>query len=163
MDYELGRRISLSRATGWVPRPIAALLDDVAELLRASTMPRVRRRLLTERYAPLISAVLRVQMNRASMPALARVVHRLGVEADFVVFGHVHRLGPLAADDPQKWQGPEGSPRILNTGSWLYEPLLLHRAKPPNPYWPGGAVLLEPNQDPRAVGLLDELTPADLR
>ncbi len=163
MDYELGRRISLARATGWVPRPIAALLDDIAEVIRASTMPRVRRRILTERYAPLISAVLRVQMNRASMPALARVVHRLGVPADFVVFGHVHRLGPLPADDPQKWQGPQGSPRILNTGAWLYEPLLLHRATPPNPYWPGGAVLLEPGQDPRAVGLLDDLSPADLR
>ncbi len=163
MDYEVGRRISLSRATGWVPKPVATLLDDIAELIRASTMPRVRRRLLTERHAPLISAVLRVQMNRASMPALARVVHRLGVPADFVVFGHVHRLGPLAADDPQKWEGPQGSPRILNTGSWLYEPLLLHRAKPPNPYWPGGAVLLEPGQDPRAIGLLDDLTPADVR
>ena len=109
----------LSRATGWLPTPIAALLDDIAELIRASTMPRFRRRFLTERYAPLISAVLRVQMSRASMPALARVVHRLGVQADCVVFGHVHRLGPLAADDPQKWLRPEGRPRILNTGSWL--------------------------------------------
>jgi predicted phosphodiesterase len=163
MDYELGRRLSLSRATGWVPRPVAALLDDIAEIVRASTMPRVRRRILTERFAPMTAALLRVQMNRASMPALARVVHRLGVDADFVLFGHVHRLGPLPADDAQKWQGPHGSPRIMNTGSWLYEPLLLHRATPPNPYWPGGAVLLEPEREPRAVGLLDELAAEHLR
>ena len=69
---------------------------------------------------------LGAQMRRASIPALARVVHRLGVEADWVVFGHVHRCGPLAGDDPRQWRGPGGAPRIANTGSWVYEPLLLH-------------------------------------
>jgi hypothetical protein len=39
----------------------------------------------------------------------------------------------------------------------VYEPLLVHRARPPHPYWPGGAVLLEPGADPRAIGLLDDL------
>jgi hypothetical protein len=52
---------------------------------------------------------------------------------------------------------------VLNTGAWLYEPLLVHRASPPHPYWPGGSVLLEPGMEPRAVGLLDDLTPAMLR
>ena len=74
-----------------------------------------------------------------------------------MLFGHVHRRGPLPGDDPQRWRGPNGSPRIANTGSWLYEPLLVHRARPPHPYWPGGAVLLEDGAEPRAVGLLDEL------
>ncbi len=96
------------------------------------------------------------------MPALARVVHRLGIDADWVVFGHVHRLGPLPGDDPLSWQGPGGRPRILNTGSWLYEPLLVHRAAPPHPYWPGGAVLLEPDAEPRALGLLDDLGAREL-
>ena len=96
-------------------------------------------------------------MQRASIPALARVVQRLGVDADWVMFGHVHRLGPLPGDEPQQWRGPGGRPRIVNTGSWCYEPLLVHRARPPHPYWPGGAVLLEPGNEPRAVGLLDDL------
>ena len=52
---------------------------------------------------------------------------------------------------------------MLNTGSWVYEPLLLGRATPPHPYWPGGAVILEPGQEPRAVGLLDELSLNQLR
>jgi hypothetical protein len=39
----------------------------------------------------------------------------------------------------------------------LYEPRLVHRAKPPHPYWPGGAVVLDDGQDPRAIGLLDDV------
>jgi UDP-2,3-diacylglucosamine pyrophosphatase LpxH len=157
IEYEGLRRPSLTRTSRWLPRPLAGLLDDAAELIRASTMPVVHRRLLHRRLAPLTSMLLGLQMRRASIPALARVVRRLGVDADWVVFGHVHRLGPLAPDDPAIWRGPGGAPRVLNTGSWLYEPLLVHRARPPHPYWPGGAVLLEPSADPRAVSLLDDV------
>jgi UDP-2,3-diacylglucosamine pyrophosphatase LpxH len=160
LDYERARRPSLTRATRVLPRPLAALVDDVAEIIRAATMP--RRELLHRRFAPLISRLLSAQMRRASMPALARVVHRLGIEADWVVFGHVHRLGPLAGDAPAFWAGPGGSPRLVNTGSWMYEPLLLHRAAPPHPYWPGGAVLLDGEREPQAVGLLDGLPAAAL-
>jgi hypothetical protein len=140
-----------------LPRPLLSLEDDLIELIRAATMPGIQRTLLKPRFAPFISTLLGAQMRRASMPALARVVHRLGVDADWVIFGHVHRLGPLPADDPQQWQGPGGRPAMLNTGSWLYEPRLVHRARPPHPYWPGGAIVIEDGQPPRAVGLLDDL------
>jgi UDP-2,3-diacylglucosamine pyrophosphatase LpxH len=162
-DYEQGGRPSLVRATQWLPRPLVTLLYDMAELARASTMPRVRRHLLTRRIAPLTSALLGQQMQRASIPALARVVRELGVDADWVVFGHVHRLGPIGDDDPQQWRANCDGPAIVNTGSWLYEPLLVHRATPPHPYWPGGAVLLDGESPPRAIGLLDDLRPSDLR
>jgi hypothetical protein len=162
-DYELARRPSVSRVSRWLPRPLAALLDDIADLLRASTMPLVRRQLLHRRLAPLTAMLLGAQVRRASIPALARVVHRLGVDADWVVFGHVHRLGPLGDDDPLAWRGPGGRPRILNTGSWVLEPLLAHHASPMRPYWPGGAVLLEDGADPRAIALLDDLSVEQLR
>src|SRR5204862_2490463 len=129
--------------TRWLPRPLAALVEDVAEVLRAATMPHVQQRLLNRRIAPLNAMLLGMQMRRASIPALARVVHRLGVDADWVIFGHVHRCGPLPGDDAARWRGPGGRPRVANTGSWVYEPLLLHRAEPPHPYWPGGAILVE--------------------
>ncbi len=156
IDYELARRPSMSRVSGRLPRPLAALLDDVAELARAATMPRlIRRHLLRVRFAPVTAALLGVQVRRASIPALLRVVERLGIDAEWVIFGHVHRLGPLPEDDPAAWRGSGGRPRVANTGSWLHEPLLVHRAKPSHPYWPGGAVLLEDGGDPRAVNLLD--------
>ena len=160
-EYEQPGRPSVTRLeallTRWLPRPLAALADDAAEFLRAASMPGVPRGPLGHRIAPLNAALLGLQMRRASIPALARVVHRLGVDADSVIFGHVHRAGPLAGDDVRRWRGPDGTPRIFNTGAWVYEPLLLHRARAPHPYWPGGAVVVEAGEAPRATGLLDHL------
>jgi hypothetical protein len=168
-DYERAGGPSLTRLeallTRWLPRPLAGLVDDLFELLRAATMPRVRRvprGLMSHRMSPLTARLLGTQMRRASIPALGRVVHRLGVDADWVLFGHVHRCGPLAADDPAAWLGPGGNPRLVNSGSWVYEPLLVHHATPPHPYWPGGAIVLEDGADPRAIGLLDHLDAAAL-
>ena len=151
----------MTRVNRWLPRPAAALIDDAAELARAATMPKIKRA-LKPRLAPVTASVLGLQMRRASIPALARVVHRLGIDAEFVIFGHVHRLGPLRDDDPLQWRGPNGQPRIFNSGSWTYEPLLVHRATPPHPYWPGGAILVEPGRSPQLIGLLDGLTPRQL-
>ena len=151
-----------ARLLGRLPTPLARRAADVAERFRAATMPRIQRRMLRGRAAPLTSRLLGLQMRRAAIPALARVVHRLGVDADWVVFGHVHRCGPLADDNLAHWTGPEGRPRIANTGAWVYERGLLHGAAPPHPYWPGGAVLLEDDGDPVAMRLLDHLPGAEL-
>jgi hypothetical protein len=165
-DYEQSGGPSLTRMeallTRWLPRPLAALVDDLAEFLRAASMPRVPGGGFGRLIAPLSAALLGAQMRRASIPALARVTRRLGVDADSVIFGHVHRLGPLAGDDLRRWRGPGGRPAILNCGSWVYEPLLVHRARAPHPYWPGGAVLIEADAAPRAIGLLDHLDAAVL-
>lgn len=165
IDYEQAGGPSLTRLeallTRWLPRPLAALAEDVDELLRAATMPGPER-LLSHRFAPLTAMLLGLQMRRASIPALARVVHRLKIDADWVLFGHVHRCGPLDGDDPRPWRGPEGRPRIANTGSWVYERLLVHRASPPHPYWPGGSILHDGAGPPQAVGLLDHLAAAAL-
>jgi UDP-2,3-diacylglucosamine pyrophosphatase LpxH len=166
VDYERagGPSFTLVEAllTRWLPRPLAALVDDLVELLRAATMPGIPLRRLSHRIAPVNAMLLGLQMRRASMPALARVAHRLAVDADWVIFGHVHRSGPLPGDDARAWRGPGGRPNIVNTGSWVYEPLLLHRAAPPHPYWPGGAILLETGRPPRAIGVLDHLDAAAL-
>ncbi len=159
IDYELAGGPSLTRLEALVikalPRPLAALAEEVAELIRASTMPLGPRRLLRPGMARLTASVLGAQMRFASLPALSHVVGRLGVDAEWVLFGHVHRLGPLPDDLQTRWRGPQGQPRLLNTGSWVYEPLLVHKAIAPHPYWPGGAVILEDDRAPRAVGLLD--------
>jgi UDP-2,3-diacylglucosamine pyrophosphatase LpxH len=138
-----------------LPRPLARLREGAAELLRARTMPSPRK-LQPHRIAPVTRVLLGRQMQHASIPALAHAMSRIGVEADWLIFGHVHRLGPLPSDDAELWTA--GNTRIANTGSWTYEPLLLHRGGPPHPYWPGGAILIEDDAaDPHPISLLDHL------
>lgn len=164
-EYEAGRRRrrgSASRApqrllSRLAARPLATTLELSAELLRAATVPQLPMLLQRARLAPLTARLIDAQMRHASLIAMAQVASRLGVQADWVVFGHVHRNGPR---DGEPW--PDGATRLLNTGSWLYEPLLLDRTMPPHPYWPGGAVVLESGRPPRAIGLLDELDPGQL-
>ncbi len=161
-EYEWRRRRQLSAALRVMPRPLARVIEEVADILRAATMPQLKERLLHPRWAPLTAALLGMQTRRHSIPALTQVLHGLGVDAEYVVFGHVHRLGPLPGEPIDKWSAPSGRPQFVNTGSWRYEPLLLGHVVPPHPYWPGGAVILEDGQPPRPVGLLDELAPTDL-
>lgn len=162
-DYERSRRRRrgsrspqklLSR---FAARPLATTLELAALLLRATTARQLPSLLQRARLAQVTATVIDAQMRHAGLAAMGLVLARLGVEADVVVFGHVHRSGPL---NGEPW--PDGAPRLLNTGSWLYEPLLVDRATPPHPYWPGGAVLLESGRPPQAIGLLDDLGPAQL-
>jgi hypothetical protein len=165
-DYELAGGPTVTGVEAMIsrllPRPLMSLAEDVAEALRAATMPTIPHHRISPRLAPLAAMLLGVQMRRASIPALARVAQRLGADADWVIFGHVHRCGPLERDDPARWQSIEGRPKIANTGSWVYEPLLVHRATPPHPYWPGGAIMLEDGAQPQVMRLLDHLDAAAL-
>jgi hypothetical protein len=163
--YELGRPRAPRRDTRWqraVSRPLGTAVDAAAHRLRAAVMPRLGPLLMTAGLTSISAVVLDAQMRHASLPALGRMVTRLGIDADWVIFGHVHRLGPLAGDRAELWQTGDGGARLLNCGSWLYDPLLVDRVTPPHPYWPGGGVLIEPGREPRAIGLLDDLSHGDL-
>ena len=108
------------------------------------------------------SFLLDRQMQRHSLPAMLGVVQALGVEADWVIFGHVHRRGPRERDDPARWSGEGGRPRLFNTGSWRYEPVVVRRLDAGASYWPGGAVSIGDDGIPRSVGLLDRLSEKEL-
>jgi predicted phosphodiesterase len=161
-DYEPHRRRSLRQLIRRLPPPLHWLLSRTLDLARMASMPISPGRVLHPRLAPLTAPLLSFQMRHASVPALVRVAQGLGVRADTIVFGHAHRLGPLPGEDPAPWRVGPDAPSVHNCGSWVYEPLLVHRAAPPHPYWPGGAILFEDGRPPQALGLLDELAVSDM-
>lgn len=72
---------------------------------------------------PLRSDVSMREVRAAGLRAAGEVCARLSLEAAFLVFGHLHRAGPLPQDDPVAWTAPTGT-RLVNTGSWVHEPRL---------------------------------------
>ncbi len=160
--YEPHRRRGMRQLVRRLPPPVHWPVSRALDLARIASMPISPGRVLHPRLAPLTAPLLGFQMRHAGVPALVRVVQGLGVEADTVLFGHLHRLGPLPGEDATAWRAGAGPPAVHNCGSWVYEPLLVHRAAPPHPYWPGGAIELEDGQPPRAIGLLDDLSVADM-
>ncbi|HEY7151026.1 MAG TPA: metallophosphoesterase [Solirubrobacterales bacterium] len=98
-------------------------------------------------------------VTRAGLAAIGEVVHRLGIEADHLIFGHTHRRGPMRGE--QGWRLESGT-RLWNTGSWVYAPGLLGRSAAESPYWPGTVVVLEGERQPELRHLLDHLAKAEL-
>jgi hypothetical protein len=93
------------------------------------------------------------EIGRSGLRAAAEVVGRLGIEADHVIFGHTHHAGPLDGDRPRT---TPGGTRLYNGGSWVYEPDVLTRCGPGDPFWPGRAVFVGDAGPPEVRLLLDE-------
>ncbi|WP_372789670.1 metallophosphoesterase [Paraconexibacter sp.] len=169
-DYERGLGASFAAiqvALGsTLPRGVSAAIDRAASVARTAGMiaaPALDAALPSPVLAPFSAGLLGQQFRRSGLPAMATVAGRLGVDAKTVVFGHLHRAGPLSDDPRGEWTPLRGGPRLLNTGCWVYEPLLLAGAGPGHPYWPGGAVRVDARGRARTVNLLDAVDPADLR
>ena len=161
-DYERGRPPADGRASGL---ELGEALEAVSGVVRGATglaLPYAGRLLRTEAVAPRSAAALGWQFRRAGLPAMAAVIEGIGIRARHVIFGHLHRAGPLDGDDPDEWTARGGRTRLHNTGSWVHEPLLLTGVVAPHPYWPGGAVLLEDGEPPRTIRLLDGVDAADM-
>jgi hypothetical protein len=97
------------------------------------------------------------ELRRAGLRAMEEVASRLRLGDAQVVFGHTHRPGPLAGDDPDEWG------RLINTGSWSYSPIFLRARAEESPYWPGTGVIVESSGPPRVISLLGDRGHADLR
>lgn len=95
-------------------------------------------------------------LEAAGLAAMREVADRLVPEASHVVFGHLHRAGPRAGDDPAAWRASSGT-QLVNTGTWVRERRLLADPAGERGYWPGTAVLVEPTGPPRVLHVLDDL------
>ena len=111
---------------------------------------------------PLQRDISPATLRRAGLYGMSEVVRRLGVSAAFVLFGHTHRSGPWPTDDAAEWTVSTGS-RLVNTGSWVYQPHFLPRSPNTSPYWPGTAVVLDDGRPPVIRRLLGHLGHDQLR
>lgn len=133
----------------------------------ASATPQAKAR--NERIAAVGSVWMDRRLERSGLQAMAQVAQDLGVvpRARHVLFGHVHRLGPLNADEGLgSWRPDPEGPYLWNSGSWVHEPMLVTSEDHQSPFWPGGALLLDGDRTPQVQRLLEdvplnELLPAD--
>jgi hypothetical protein len=95
-------------------------------------------------------------LRRGYLHGIVEMLHRLGVRAPHVICGHSHRSGPWPGDDLTEWTTRAGG-RVHNTGSWVYQPHFVGDMQNRSPYWPGTAVLIEDEEPPRLLRLLESL------
>jgi hypothetical protein len=116
---------------------------------------------------PLRSDLSAAEIGRAGVRAMAEVVRNLRIEAAHVIFGHTHRSGPREglpgphAAEPDF--SPPVGPRLHNVGSWVYAPGILGHDSSDSRFWPGTIGVVENDEDPALLGLLDDHGHADLR
>jgi hypothetical protein len=110
---------------------------------------------------PLHADISGPALRRAGLRAMGQVADRLALADAHVVFGHTHRAGPLGGDDALEWRSPAGA-RLHNCGCWTYDSYFLKDQRGANPYWPGGAMLVEDEGPPQLLRLLSEHTQAEL-
>ncbi len=127
---------------------------DLGDRLLRRAIPNAVAALNRLGLGPFDSDISGPALRRAGLRAMAEVVGRLGIEAEHVVFGHTHRPGPLPTDgDEWTLAARPGRPptRLINTGSWVYQPHFLGKRPSDSPYWPGRCVVIEDGSAPRLI------------
>lgn len=103
---------------------------------------------------PLSPELSGAALRRAGLRGAEEATSRLGVSADYVVFGHTHRAGPLTGDDHAEWRTRYGG-RLINSGCWIDEPRLAGPEPRRSPYRAGFCVTVDAAGPPRLTNLLD--------
>jgi hypothetical protein len=100
-------------------------------------------------------------LRRGGLLGMREVLRRLEVTAPWVLFGHSHRAGPWPRDDGSEWTTAAGT-RLLNSGSWVYQPHFLTGGPNQSPYWPGTAISVGNDGPPELLRLLGDRGHAEL-
>jgi hypothetical protein len=151
-DADRSRVLHGGSVRGW--QALTGSRRGVRRTLLAAGFPVLVAALNRAGLGPLRAEVTGAELRRAGLRALEEVVSRLGVQADYVIFGHTHRAGPLPADDAAEWRTAAGA-QLFNSGSWVQEPAFAGPDPSQSPYRPGFCVVLEDDEPPRLVNLLD--------
>jgi predicted phosphodiesterase len=138
-----------------VLEPVYRAIQKVAQSRRARSAARSAKTLV--RWWETLAGY-RGPPRRRGLGAMAQVVDGLGIDAAYVVFGHLHRAGPFDSDRAG-WTTSRGV-RLVNSGSWVYEPAYLDPATPESEHWPGTCVVLDGDGPPQVEQLLPNVRPS---
>lgn len=94
----------------------------------------------------------RTSRLRPGLEAMGTVVDCLGIEADYVIFGHLHRAWPV--DGAQAWRTERGT-TLVNAGSWVCGTTAIQASPTDSPYRPGTCVFVRDDGPPELRHLLD--------
>jgi hypothetical protein len=143
--------------------PVYRTIYRVAQSRRAERLTRAAKAIVRtwESAAGYRGTQGRVSVRCRGLAAMAQVVDGMGIEAHYVIFGHLHRPGPLDGD-ARGWRTPSGT-ELVNSGCWIYEPAYLGATAAESPHWPGTCVLVGDEGPPKVRRLLDGLTREELR
>jgi hypothetical protein len=108
-----------------------------------------RQNRLASRVVPIGSSLL----CRAGLRAMDKVVSKLAIEVEHVVFGHTHRAGPLEGDGEWRTAGGVG---LTNTGSWVRLSGSLTGLGDAPGYSPGYCAIVADSGAPRLVNVLED-------
>ena len=115
------RRARRRCSTASLPEPLAAGAVAALGATRRAViagLPRDRARDADARRVGGLGGAARARpRRRGALPGDRRAWRSdLGIDADAIVFGHIHRRGPLPSDPPAMWRpGGGAGPRLLNT------------------------------------------------
>jgi hypothetical protein len=137
--------------------------DRVARLrslaLRRALVPGAARLLNAAGLGPFEPAVTGPALRRAGIAAMCRVIERLGIDSDWVIYGHTHRAGPLPGEGD--WRAPTGA-RLMNCGAWTWSSQLAGGSAGKGPYWPGRMVIVDEDGPPRLVSVLEDVPESEM-
>jgi calcineurin-like phosphoesterase family protein len=138
--------------------------DDLVARLRASALrrgliPAAAGLLNAAGLGPFGTELTGPVLRRAGIAAMCRVIERLGIDANWVIYGHTHRAGPLPGEGD--WRAPTGA-RLVNCGAWTWAPLLASGSAGKGPYWPGRMVVVGDDGPPQLVGVLENLPESEM-
>jgi hypothetical protein len=149
-----GRRLQAGSVRGWSALAGPARRRTLRARAIAAAWPLAVAALNRAGLGPLRPEVSGTALRHSGLQAMGEVATRIGVRADHVIFGHTHRAGPLGADDAAEWTTGRGI-RLINSGSWVYEPAFLGDDPGASPYRVGFAVAVDDDEPPRLINLVD--------
>jgi hypothetical protein len=141
------------------PDPRDRVARARALLLRRGLIPAAAGLLNAAGLGPFDTEMTGPALRRAGVAAMSRVVAQLGIAADWVIYGHTHRAGPLPGEGD--WRAPSGA-RLVNCGSWVWAPQLAGGSGGDGPYWPGSMVVVDESGPPRLVRVLADAPESEM-